>query len=146
MCFRETSLSSRTCTSSLPQILEEKMFLLKEVGFQETTILSLLSSLLWWRDCQRRLSKLKLPKRLWTKYIIRGGSRGRVQGVRILSWDYQRFSNTISILLKKKKKSMWFIGVEVEQETIAPPPKKNPGSAPDNLNNLCLFSPFTYNI
>ena len=25
---------------------------------------------------------------------------------------------------------MWFIGVEVEQETIAPPPKKNPGSAP----------------
>ena len=25
---------------------------------------------------------------------------------------------------------MWFIGVEVEQETSAPPPKKNPGSAP----------------
>ena len=25
---------------------------------------------------------------------------------------------------------MWFIGVEVEQETCAPPPKKNPGSAP----------------
>ena len=25
---------------------------------------------------------------------------------------------------------MWFIGVEVEQETNAPPPKKNPGSAP----------------
>ena len=25
---------------------------------------------------------------------------------------------------------MWFIGVEVKQETIAPPPKKNPGSAP----------------
>ena len=30
-----------------------------------------------------------------------------------------------------KKKKMWFIGVEVEQETSAPPPKKNPGSAPD---------------
>ena len=29
-----------------------------------------------------------------------------------------------------KKKTMWSIGVEVEQETIAPPPKKNPGSAP----------------
>ena len=29
---------------------------------------------------------------------------------------------------------MWFIGVEVEQETSAPPPKKNPGSAPE----LCL--------
>ena len=27
---------------------------------------------------------------------------------------------------------MWFIGVEVEQETSAPPPKKNPGSAPAN--------------
>ena len=26
---------------------------------------------------------------------------------------------------------MWFIGVEAEQETGAPPPKKNPGSAPD---------------
>ena len=24
---------------------------------------------------------------------------------------------------------MWFIGVQVEQETSAPPPKKNPGSA-----------------
>ena len=29
-----------------------------------------------------------------------------------------------------KKKTMWFIGVEVEEETSAPPPKKNPGSAP----------------
>ena len=26
---------------------------------------------------------------------------------------------------------MWFIGVEVEQETSAPPPKKSPGSAPE---------------
>ena len=26
---------------------------------------------------------------------------------------------------------MWFIGVGVEQETTAPPPKKNPGSAPE---------------
>ena len=25
---------------------------------------------------------------------------------------------------------MWSIGVEVEQETSAPPPKRNPGSAP----------------
>ena len=29
---------------------------------------------------------------------------------------------------------MWFIGVEVEQETSAPPPKKNPESAPDILH------------
>ena len=26
---------------------------------------------------------------------------------------------------------MWFIGVEVEQQTSEPPPKRNPGSAPD---------------
>ena len=26
---------------------------------------------------------------------------------------------------------MWFIVVEVEQETSAPPPKKNPGSVSD---------------
>ena len=30
-----------------------------------------------------------------------------------------------------KKKTMWFIGVEVERETRAPPPKKSPGSAPE---------------
>ena len=35
------------------------------------------------------------------------------------------------IFCKKKKIHMWFIGVEVEQETSAPPPKTNPGSAPD---------------
>ena len=28
---------------------------------------------------------------------------------------------------------MWFIGVEVERETSAPPPKKNPGSAPGTI-------------
>ena len=39
-----------------------------------------------------------------------------------------RFSNTTGIL--PKKKTMWFVGVEAEQETSAPPPKKNPGSAP----------------
>ena len=31
---------------------------------------------------------------------------------------------------------MWFIGVEVEQETSAPPPKKNPGSAPAFVSNM----------
>ena len=49
-------------------------------------------------------------------FSCRGGSRGRVQGVRL--W----FSNTTGIL-QKKKKTMWFIGVEVEQEVSAPPPK-----------------------
>ena len=32
---------------------------------------------------------------------------------------------------------MWFIGVEVEQDTSAPPPKKNPGPAP--VNDIILF-------
>ena len=31
---------------------------------------------------------------------------------------------------------MWFIGVEVEQETSAPPPKKNSGSTPAYLIQL----------
>ena len=35
---------------------------------------------------------------------------------------------------------MWFIGVEVEIETSAPPPKKNSGSAPATA---CYFYGFT---
>ena len=65
--------------------------------------------------------------------LCRSGSRGRVQGVRTpppAPLNDLRFSNTTGILQKKNKKTMWFIGVEVEQETSAPPPKKNPGSAP----------------
>ena len=34
---------------------------------------------------------------------------------------------------------MWFIVVEVEQETSAPPPKKNPGSAPVALVSTSFF-------
>ena len=34
---------------------------------------------------------------------------------------------------------MWFIGVEVEQETSALPPKKNPGSAPDCIMFMCIY-------
>ena len=39
---------------------------------------------------------------------------------------------------------MWFIGVEVEQEMSAPPPKKNPGSAPagDETSNATWGSLF----
>ena len=45
------------------------------------------------------------------------------------------------IFCKKKKKTMWFIGVEVEQETSTPPPKKNPGSAPVILvTYICTVS------
>ena len=34
---------------------------------------------------------------------------------------------------------MWFIGVEVEQETSAPPPEKNPGSTPATHGGNCKF-------
>ena len=56
----------------------------------------------------------------------RGRSRGRVQGVR----PPEMTCGFLMQLVLCKKKKMWFIGVEVEQETSAPPPKKNPGSAP----------------
>ena len=36
----------------------------------------------------------------------------------------------IQLVFCKKKKLCGLIGVEVEQEMSAPPPKKNPGSAP----------------
>jgi len=39
---------------------------------------------------------------------------------------------------------MWFIGVEVEQETSAPPPQKNPGSAPETqITNFTLVQSYT---
>ena len=66
--------------------------------------------------------------------FIRDGSRGRVQGV----WGgapppppEMTCGFLIQLVFcKKKKKTMWFIGLEVEQETSAPPPKKNPRSTP----------------
>ena len=73
------------------------------------------------------LTQIKL---IFTKEIrhsagadLGGGCRGCTPTPR----DDLRFSNTTGIL---QKKTMWFIGVEVEEETSAPPPKKNPGSAP----------------
>ena len=61
---------------------------------------------------------------------MQGRTRGRAQGVRTPPppSDDMLFSKTTGIL--QKKKTMWFIGVEVDQETSAPPPDKNPGSAP----------------
>ena len=60
--------------------------------------------------------------------FCKGGSRGRVQGVHTPTEMTCGF--LIQLVFFKKKKTMWFIGVEVEQETSARPPKKNPGSAP----------------
>ena len=67
----------------------------------------------------------------------RGGSRGRVQGVRTPPpppWDDLRFSNTTGIL--QKKNYVVYPGAEVEQQTSAPPPKKNPGFAPVGDHDL----------
>ena len=41
--------------------------------------------------------------------------------------------------MRLQKKTMWFIGVAVEQETSAPPPIKNPRSASGCA--LFLYSP-----
>ena len=59
----------------------------------------------------------------------RGGSMGRVQGVDTPPPPEMTCGFLIQLVFCKKK--MWCIGVEVEQETSAPPPKKNPGSALD---------------
>ena len=34
---------------------------------------------------------------------------------------------------------MWFTGVEVEQKTSAPPPRKNPASVPGMYDDKLLF-------
>ena len=65
-----------------------------------------------------------------------GGSRGRVQGVRTPPEMTCGF--LIQLVFCKEKKTMWFIGVEVEQEMSAPPPKKNPGSAPGMVSSTSL--------
>ena len=62
-------------------------------------------------------------------YFYRGGSRGRVQGVRTPPLPEMTCDFLIQVVFCQKK-TMWFIGVEVEQKTSAPPPKKNAGSAP----------------
>ena len=78
---------------------------------------------LLWRITSQSSIKHPTSSQRSTPYQSRGGSRGRVQGMRtplLPPWDDLRFSNTTGILQKKKR----FIGVEVEQETSAPPPKK----------------------
>ena len=66
------------------------------------------------------------------KILTRGGSRGRVQGVRTPHPPPHPPEMTCYFLIQLVfcKKTMWFIYVEVEQETSAPPPEKYPRSAP----------------
>ena len=51
--------------------------------------------------------------------------------------DNLRFSNTTGIL---QKKTMWFIGVKVEQVTSAPPPKKKLWIRPCRSSRSILVS------
>ena len=62
--------------------------------------------------------------------LSRGGSRGKVQGMRTPPPPSEMTRGFLIQLVFCKKKTMWFIGVEVEQEMSAPPPKQYPGSAP----------------
>ena len=55
---------------------------------------------------------------------------------RALTLGYLNPALNNSALVFYKKKTMWFIGVEAKQETSAPPPKKNPGSAPATESDL----------
>ena len=64
--------------------------------------------------------------------MLRGRSRGRVQGVRTPPPSEMTCGFLIQLVFCKKK-TVWFIGVEEEQETSAPPPKQNPGSAPEKI-------------
>ena len=41
---------------------------------------------------------------------------------------------------------MWFIGVEVAQETSAPPLKKNPGSAPETEQSKCTARQLSFEL
>ena len=55
-------------------------------------------------------------------HVFQGRIQGEGAGSAHPPWDDLRLSNKTGIL--QKKNTMWFIGVEVEQETSAPPPKK----------------------
>ena len=75
-----------------------------------------------------RSSSLKMRVYFIISFILRGGSRGRVQGVRTHPppWDYLRFSNTTGIA--KKNYVVYWCWSRARDECT---PLKNPGSTPD---------------
>ena len=78
----------------------------------------------------RALGSNLLRLSTYLTFQYRGGSRGRVQRVHTPPPSEMTCSLLIQLVFCKKKNTMWFTGVEVEQETSVPPPKKIPGSAP----------------
>ena len=81
----------------------------------------------------RQKKKLRVTNQKIVKayFRSRGGSRGRMQGVHTPPPSHEMTCGFLIQLVFCQKKTMWFIGVEVEQETSAPSPKKNPRSAPE---------------
>ena len=73
-------------------------------------------------------------------YLIESGADlgGGCRGCAPLSFPEMTcgFLTLLEFCKINKKKTIWFIGVEVGQETSAPPSKKNPGSAPENSGTL----------
>ena len=65
-----------------------------------------------------------LRKPLFAGADLGGGCRGRAPPPPKITCGF------LIQLVFCKKKTIWFIGVEVGQETCAPPPKKNLGSGP----------------
>ena len=67
-------------------------------------------------------TRVILPRKAFKQVMITGADLGGGwRGCAPTPRDDPRFSYTTGIL---QKKTVWFIGVEVEQETSAPPPKK----------------------
>ena len=80
-------------------------------------------ALIFGEVCEMKVSQTSA---ILSSILCRGGSRGRVQGVPPSPPSEMTFGFLIQLVVwySAKKKTMWFIGVEVEQETSAPPPKK----------------------
>ena len=77
-----------------------------------------------WATCgfKKYPKNVALSFEVINKRPLRGGSRGRVHGVRTPPPE-MTCGFRIQLVFCPKK-TMWLIGVEVEQETSAPPPKK----------------------
>ena len=125
--FRQLTKADGEPPASYPDVAR-RLYLLQNVRAKEGGKDCTLPMVPCGSSLVTRVSSSRKTLRLRSR--LRGGTRGRVQGVRTPPpRDDEQFSNTTGIL--QKKKTMWFIGVEVEQETSAPPPEKNPGSAPE---------------
>ena len=65
----------------------------------------------------------------WVRGVVAGADLGG--GCRGCALLPEMTCSFLIQLVFYKKKTMWFIGFEVEHGTSAPPPKKDPGSAPE---------------